>query len=219
MDRLKSKPKLNQDQAVERNFTFADLRAVGGDDPHIDGHPAVYGQETIIAGLFKEVIVRGAFDETDFTDVLFSVNHDLKKIPLARSRRNNAKSTMELKLDNDGLFVRANLDIERNSEAKALHGSVDRGDIDGMSFIFFVKEERWEGLDSDMPTRFIEKIRKVKEVSAVNFPAYTGTDINARDNVALDSAKMALENARSQELDNSSELEILKLRVQILSNQ
>ena len=67
-------------------------------------------------------------------------------------------------------------------------------------------------LDSDMPTRRIQKIKKVIEVSAVNFPAYTGTDINARDQSVLDNAEKALENARSQ-LDNSdSELELLQLR-------
>lgn len=213
---MKNKPKLNQQAAVERNFTFADMRAVGDDSPHIEGHAAVYGQETIIGGYFKEIIVRGAFDETDFEDVLFSTNHDLRKIPLARSRRNNANSTMQLKLDTDGLFVRANLDTDNNMDAKALYSSVERGDIDGMSFIFYVQQERWEGLDSDMPTRYIEKIRRVKEVSAVNFPAYAGTDINARAE-ALDSAKSALDNARAQELDNSDELEVMKLRIKILS--
>ena len=73
-----------------------------------------------------------------------------------------------------------------------------------------------ENLDSDMPTRRIKKIAKVFEVSAVNQPAYSSTDINARDKEALDNAKLALDNARSQELDNS-ELEIEKLRTQILS--
>ena len=123
---------------------------------------------------------------------------------------------MQLKLDTDGLFVRANLDTTNNMDAKALYSSVERGDIDGMSFIFYVQQERWEDLDSDMPIRYIEKIRKVKEVSAVNFPAYAGTDINARAE-ALDSARAALDNARAQELDNSDELEVMKLRIKILS--
>lgn len=217
---MKNKPTLNKQEAVERNFIFADMRAVDDGKPMIVGHAAVYGQEAVIAGLFKEVIVRGAFDETDFEDVLFSTNHDLRKIPLARSRRNNANSTMELRLDNDGLFVRANLDTENNADARALYSSVNRGDIDGMSFIFYVEEERWEGLDSDMPTRYIEKIRKVKEVSAVNFPAYTGTDINARE-AALDSAKTALDNARAASggLDNPNELEVLRLKIKIAAQK
>jgi hypothetical protein len=75
--------------------------------------------------------------------------------------------------------------------------------MNGMSFIFWVSDDSWEGLDTDMPTRHIRAISKVREVSAVSFPAYTGTDINARDQFALDSAKKVLDNARSKELDSS----------------
>ena len=138
------------------------------------------------------------------------------KIPMARSRRNNGNSTMKLEVDDVGLLVKADLDIENNSEAKTLHSSISRGDIDGMSFAFRIKEQTWENLDTDMPTRRIQKIAKVFEVSAVNNPAYTQTDINARDKEALENAKNALDNARSNELDNSNALEIEKLRTQIL---
>lgn len=123
---------------------------------------------------------------------------------------------MQLVLDDKGLYIKANLDVENNNEARSLYSAIKRGDIDGMSFIFYVDEEKWEDIESDMPTRRIQKIKKVIEVSAVNFPAYTGTDINARDQAVLDNAAMALENARSQ-LDNSkSELELLRIRSQIL---
>lgn len=200
---------------VKRNFSLMDLRAVD-DGNFIEGHPAIYDKMTNIGGWFNEIIERGAFDECDFDDVLFSVNHDLMKIPLARSRRNNGNSTMQLQLDEKGLYIRANLDIDNNSEAKSLYSAVSRGDIDGMSFIFYIKEQKWEDLDSETPTRRIQKIKKVREVSAVTFPAYAGTDINARDQSVLDNAAKALENARSQ-LDNSkNELEILQLRNQIL---
>lgn len=197
---------------VVRNFGLMDLRAVD-DGNYIEGHPAIYDQETIIGGWFKEIIERGAFDNCDFDDVLFSVNHDLRKIPLARSRRNNGNSTMQLQLDDKGLHIKANLDVDNNSEAKSLYSAIKRGDIDGMSFIFYVEDEKWEELDSELPTRRIQKVKKVIEVSAVNFPAYQGTDINARDQAVLDNAAKALENARSQ-LDNSnSELELEKLKI------
>ena len=185
-----------------RNFNIADLRALS-DGNTVEGHPAVYDQVTNIAGWFNEVIERGAFNNTDFTDVLFSVNHDLDKIPLARSRNNNANSTLQLQVDDTGLAMKANLDIANNADAKSLYSAISRGDINGMSFIFWVSDEEWEGLDTDMPTRHIRAISKVQEVSAVSFPAYTGTDINARDQFALDSAKKALDNARNKELDSS----------------
>ncbi|WP_067725360.1 HK97 family phage prohead protease [Oceanobacillus damuensis] len=214
-----SKTKLpNKNHPVKRNFGLMDIRAIDSDEDgtYIEGHPAIYDQMTNIGGWFNEVIERGAFDSCDFDDVLFSVNHDLRKIPLARSRRNNGNSTMQLQTNEKGLHIRASLDVDNNSEAKSLHSAVKRGDIDGMSFIFYVDEEKWEDMESETPTRRIQKIKKVIEVSAVNFPAYEGTDINARDQDVLDNAKRALENARSQ-LDNSkSELELLQLRHQIL---
>lgn len=211
-----SKTKLPlKEEPVIRSFGIADLRALEEENV-IEGHPAVYNQQTLIGGYFYEIIERGAFDDCNFDDVLLCVNHDLRKIPLARSRRNNGNSTMQLSTDDMGLYIKANLDTEGNSEAKSLYSAVKRGDIDGMSFIFYVKEQRWIDLDKETPTRYITKIKSVREVSAVNFPAYTGTDINARDQATLDNAAKALENARS-ELDNSkSELEVLKLRNKIL---
>lgn len=212
-------PKRNlplKEEPVKRNFGIMDIRAVD-EGNYIEGHAAVYDQKTNIGNWFYEIIERGAFDSCDFDDVLFSANHNWMDIPLARSRRNNSNSTMQLKVDDKGLYIKASPDIENNAESKSLYSAVKRGDIDGMSFIFYVQEERWTDLDSDMPTRYISKIKKVREVSAVNFPAYTGTDINARDQSVLDNAAKALDNARSK-LDNSKneqELEILKLKTQI----
>jgi HK97 family phage prohead protease len=198
-------------EPVIRSFGIDDLRVVGVDDVNsIEGHPAVYDQKTDIGGWFYEIIERGAFDSTNFDDVLFCVNHDLGKLPLARSRRNNGNSTMQLGIDDKGILIKATLDTENNSEAKSLYSAVSRGDIDGMSFMFYVEEERWIEMDTDMPTRYISKIKTVREVSAVNFPAYAGTDINARDQAVLDNAAKALENARS-ELDNSQNEQALKL--------
>lgn len=202
--------------SVVRSFNVADFRTTKDEKFNVEGHAAVFNQTTTIGNWFYEVIERGAFDECDFDDVLFFVNHNMNKIPMARSRRNNGNSTMKLEVDDVGLLVKADLDIENNSEAKTLHSSISRGDIDGMSFAFRIKEQTWENLDTDMPTRRIQKIAKVFEVSAVNNPAYTQTDINARDKEALENAKTALDNARSNELDNSNALEIEKLRTQIL---
>jgi uncharacterized protein len=201
-----------------RSFGIPDIRAITGDNTNnIEGHAAVFNQKTDIGGWFYEIIERGAFDGCNFDGVLFCVNHDLRKIPLARSRRNNGNSTMQLSVDDKGLLISASLDTENNSEAKSLYSAVSRGDIDGMSFMFYVEEERWVDLDTDMPTRYVSKINRVQEVSAVNFPAYTGTDINARDQAVLDNAAKALENARSSLENDNNELEVLKLRNQIKS--
>lgn len=70
--------------------------------------------------------------------------------------------------------------------------------------------------DEDHPIRTIHKIKKVYEVSAVNWPAYDGTDISGRDKDAVDTAKKAVETARAQALDNAAEKEKIKIRNRIL---
>lgn len=171
----------------------------------IDGRPIVYDSITDL-GYFDEVIDRGALDEADLTDVRFLVNHDISKIPLARSRRNNGSSTMQLLPDFEGMAIKAEVDTENNAEARALYSAVKRGDVSGMSFMFSIDEERWENLESDHPTRHILKIGSVVEVSAVTFPAYDATSINARsESEALERARLAVETARQQTRSNEPE--------------
>lgn len=186
---------------------------------HIEGRPIVYDSPTCVGGWFNEVIERGALDGCDLTDVRFLVNHDINKIPLARSRRNNGNSTMLLTPDEFGLKIDVDLDTENNAEARSLFSAVKRGDVSGMSFMFDVEDEEWTELDTDMPTRHIKKLSTVVEVSAVTFPAYEDTEINTRDKRALENARQALDNARRscdiQSVD-TDELELLKLKTKIL---
>lgn len=183
----------------------------------ISGHPAVFNRRADIGGWFEEVIMPGAFDGCDLSDVALFTNHNDRMIPLARSRRNNGNSTMMLNVDEVGLKMDATLDTENNTDARTLFSAIGRGDLDGMSFCFRVAAQEWLNLDTDYPTRQIKRISKVYEVSAVNQPAYEDTDIYARDKTALENARHALESARAKELESPSELEIYKLRNKILA--
>lgn len=201
-----------------RSYNF-EIRAEESDiGKVITGRPIVYNSRTDL-GLFDEIIDVGALSNTDLTDVRFLVNHDVSRIPLARSRRNNGNSTMHLVVDEAGMGIRVNLDTENNSEARALYSAVERGDISGMSFMFAIRGEKWEELDSDHPVRRITDISTVVEVSAVTFPAYEATTINARGKEALENAQVVLENARKAKRDKNSvdtEIEVLKLKTMIL---
>ena len=69
----------------------------------------------------------------------------------------------------------------------------------GMSFMFTVDGDSWEDLDTESPKRTITSIRKVFEVSAVAFPAYEGTDIQAAsEGETLESVKASLESAKQK---------------------
>lgn len=197
-------------ELIRRSYNF-EVRAEEDDRGKlIEGRPIVYDSMTDM-DWWNEIIERGALDETDLTDVRFLVNHDVNKIPLARSRKNNKNSTMQLGVDEKGLWIRVYLDIENNAEARALYSAIQRGDITGMSFMFSVDDEEWEDLDTDKPTRRIKKISSVVEVSAVTFPAYEDTEIQARNKSELESLRQKLESerqrAKSLERDKKSNLD------------
>lgn len=199
---------------LERRSFMCEVRAEENDNGAIiTGRPIVYNSRADLGG-FDEFIDSGALDNTDLTDVRFLVNHDISKIPLARSRRNNGNSTMQLTVDAFGMGIRVKLDTENNSEARALYSAVQRGDITGMSFMFGVRGEKWDNLESEHPTRHITDISTVVEVSAVTFPAYDATEINARSKNALDNARAALENAqqRNAAAVDTVELELAKAK-------
>lgn len=199
----------------QRSYSF-EVRAEETENGNIiTGRPIVYDSKTDL-GWFDEIIERGALDKTDLTDVRFLVNHDVSKIPLARSRRNNGNSTMQLSVDDFGMSIRVTLDTENNSEARALYSAVQRGDISGMSFMFSINGQEWDDLESDHPTRRIKDIGSVVEVSAVTFPAYESTEINARGKEALDSARQSVETARQQRAKSvETEIEILKAKLKL----
>lgn len=208
----------NKTELQRRAYSFevrADKDDQGGNI--ITGRPIVYDKKTDL-GWFDEIIERGALDKANLQDVRFLVNHDTSKIPLARSRKNNKNSTMQLTVDNDGMAIRVTLDTENNAEARALYSAVQRGDISGMSFMFSIDDEEWQNLESDHPTRRIRKIGTVVEVSAVTFPAYEQTEISTRCKAALDSARNAVDTARRSAEVDTSELELEKLKAKYLYN-
>ena len=165
---------------------------------YITGMPIVFEQETDL-GWYAEKISRDALKETDLRDVPFLIGHNISGIPLARSRNNNDNSTMQMSVTEDGMDIRVDLDTENNAESRALYSAVTRGDMTGMSFMFTVDADSWEDIDTDHPKRTILSIRRVFEVSAVTFPAYPQTSIQAAsEGVTLDSVKASLESARKQ---------------------
>lgn len=170
----------------------------------IEGRPIVYNSKTDL-GYFSEIIKKGALDNANLKDVRLCLNHDTSFV-YARSRNNNKNSTMQIMTDENGLFFRAKLDIENSPRAKDLYSAIKRNDISKMSFMFTIDKEKWEDLESEHPTRIIESIGQVFEISAVTFPAYEATEITARNKEALDRAKEALDNAKVRSLDNEKDL-------------
>ena len=180
----------------------------------IEGRPIVFNEETDL-GYFSEIIDRGALNGTDMRDVRLCLNHDTSYV-YARSRNNNENSTMQLGVDDMGMYFRAQLDIQNSPKAQDYYAAVTRGDIDKMSFMFTIGKDEWDDLDTDHPKRTILEIKRVFEISAVTFPAYEGTSISARYKQSLENDKLALESAKatleSVKRSLDSELELAKAK-------
>lgn len=196
-------------QTETRTFNFEVRAEQNQEHGHfLTGVPVVYDIKTDI-GWYDEIIARGALDHTDLKDVRFLIGHDLGMVPLARSRNNNENSTMQLRVTERGLEIRVDLDTENNADSRKLYSAVQRGDISGMSFTFVVDGDSWDDIDSDHPTRTIRSIKRVYEVSAVAFPAYAQTSLEARSqDAALDSARASLDSAKEK---RAKEIAIEKL--------
>lgn len=157
---------------------IAEIRAeapAGAESLTLWGQPIVYDTPTTIndpAGTYIEIIKRGALDGADITDVRLFYNHDVNKVPLARTPK-----TMQLTLTPAGLEMLATL--PNTADAKSVYAAVERGDLTGMSFAFKVPAGG-DSYDPKTNTRTITKIEKVYECSIVPFPAYPTTSVEAR---------------------------------------
>jgi len=139
------------------------------------GRPILYDTPTLIndvGGSYTEIIRKGALDGADLSDVRLLYNHDLGKVPLARTPK-----TMSLKVDEKGLTFEA--ELPETAGAKEVYEAVKRGDLSGMSFAFTVPEGG-DDYDAKTNTRTIRQIAKVYECSVVPYPAYPTTSIEAR---------------------------------------
>lgn len=82
-------------------------------------------------GQYTEIIKRGALDGADLSDARLLYNHDLNKVPLARTPK-----TMRSYIARQGWEMTA--ELPDTEEARSVYTAVKRGDLSGMSFTFKV---------------------------------------------------------------------------------
>lgn len=139
---------------------------------YISGYFAVFGDlYEILPGMTEEVDPH-AFDEALDDDIRCLADHD-SRIVLGR----NIAGTLTLKIDDKGLWGEVEIN-PNDTEAMNVYARVQRGDVNQCSFAFDVieQEEQWSG----NAVHWILKKVKLYEVSVVTFPAYEGTEVDAR---------------------------------------
>ena len=157
-------------EAERRTIRF-ELRAKP-ESRTIEGYAAIFDTETDL-GWYTEEVVKGAFDESDMSDVVALFNHD-PNFPLART----SSGTLSVKVDERGLFY--SFEAPDTNFGEDLLKMIRRGDISQSSFAFTIKENEWMERMDTKPKRRITQIDVVYDVSPVTYPAYKETSVTAR---------------------------------------
>lgn len=170
------KPNEREYRAAEP-FTLPDENST--DELVLRGTPIVFDTPTVLFeedGIeYKEVIARGSLDGCDMSDFIFNRNHGQNDATVYARTRNNS---LTYNITERGLDIAAYLDKE-DERHRNLHRDIQKRRVDKMSFSFVVRECSY---DRETHTRTITKIKKLYDVSAVDFAAYNETSITtARD--------------------------------------
>lgn len=187
---------INLQDREYRSFAEFRLAEEGEDGSWVEGYAAVFESPTVLYSFdgvdFKETIERGAFDSADLRDVILNYNHAGKVVARTRNK------TLQLAIDERGLFVRARLD--GTEEGRRLFEEIRGGYLDKMSFAFSIREDEF---DKQTRTRKIQKIERLYDVSVVSLPAYDDTSISARSyfSAVAEEERKALESASMLELE------------------
>ena len=164
-----------------RNLTV-EARAVEdqGDERRIvTGYASTFDEPYVLydgdGWKYLEVVDRGAFDDTDMSDVIMQYDH--RGRVFARTRNN----TLTVTPDDKGLFIEA--DLGGTEIGRELYEEIRGGYTDRMSFGFTVNGEYEESRKTDEGVRIyirhITSVQKLYDVSAVSLPANDGTSIEA----------------------------------------
>lgn len=153
------------------------------------GHAAVFGQYAELPG-HLETVHRSAFDAIRAdasTDVVALYEHDPAKL-LGRQ----SSGTLRWSVDSEGLPFE--LDIPDTSHGRDVRELALRGDLKACSFGFVPGRDEWSQIEGRQ-LRTHTSVSRLRDLSVVCFPAYTGTSVMLR---SLDRASAPTESGRSQ---------------------
>lgn len=118
---------------------------------------------------YSEQIARNAFDDADFSDCVFRVDHE------GPVYARTSAGTVQIDVDDNGLHTIT--DLSKTARGRALHEDIMAGNYPQMSFAFTVAEDHY---DRKSHTRIIDRIAKVFDIAAVTWPANPTTSLSAR---------------------------------------
>jgi uncharacterized protein len=208
----------NPKNEIERRFLHGtEIRTVDGDNGlrKIVGYAAVFDSLSEDLGGFRERIAPGSFSSAiKDGDVRALWNHNADRV-LGRTK----SGTLKLSEDEHGLKIEC--DPPDAQWARDLMASIDRGDVDQMSFGFRVRRYPDGSRGSDWIVENNEDVRVLRDVelfdvSPVTFPAYPDTEVGLR---SLEEYRKANSQESNKADDYMVGLDIKRRRLNIKESQ
>jgi HK97 family phage prohead protease len=148
-----------------------------------------------IGGFFREKVRAGAFtDSLKKNNIRALWNHNSDHV-LGSTKA----GTLRLTEDEKGL--RFEVDAPETQAGRDALTTIERGDVDGMSFGFNVRKQEWDETNPEDIIRTLVDV-DLREISPTPFPAYTQTKVAVRsveDDFADHAAEVKAENERKEQ--------------------
>ena len=146
---------------------------------HISGKAISFDTESNDIG-FIEILHRGCISQEliDSSNIVFLYNHDYNQVI---ARANKGKGTLNIDLRDDGVYF--DLEVPNTTMGNDLLENIRLGNITQCSFGFRYANEEGAYKDEkigDVWYRNVYKIGELFDLSAVTYPAYDDTYVNAR---------------------------------------
>lgn len=182
------------------------FRNLEGDSRRLEGRAIVFDSYSNNLGFYEKINRSAVTQELiNNSDIIFTFNHDPNQL-LARYR--NGGGSLDVELREDGVYF--SFDIPNTTLGNDIYELIKRGDISNCSFCFSISDEKdsqkWEKREGKM-YREIMKIGGLYDLSAVTYPAYSDTDINARSIEARNIAEAELDKIIKEAEEKAEEQE------------
>ena len=146
---------------------------------HISGKAISFDTQSNDIG-FIEILHRGCITQEliDSSNIVFLYNHDYNQVI---ARANKGKGTLNIDLRDDGVYF--DLEVPNTTMGNDLLENIRLGNITQCSFGFRYANEEGAYKDEkigDVWYRNVYKIGELFDLSAVTYPAYDDTYVNAR---------------------------------------
>ena len=183
------------------------FRNLEEDSRRLEGRAIVFDSYSNNLGFYEKINRSAVTQELiNNSDIIFTFNHDPNQL-LARFR--NGGGSLDVELREDGVYF--SFDIPNTTLGNDIYELIKRGDISNCSFCFSISDEKdsqkWEKREGKM-YREIMKIGGLYDLSAVTYPAYSDTDINARSIEARNIAEEELDKIIKEAEEKAAEAEV-----------